>query len=95
MLTRRTNPVCDYLAGVIRQSVFAGIVVWGVALAVTHPPFGMGGPNYALAATFALAAAGMGALVARARAFLHIQRIWPGGTARLLVTGWGSCSAGT
>ena len=59
----------------VRQSVFAGVVIWGVALAVTHPPFGMGGPNYPLAAIVALTVAGVVALVAHARAFLLIQRI--------------------
>lgn len=60
---------------VVRQSVFGGIIIWGVALVVTHPPFGMGGPNYPLATIVALAGAGVVALVARARAFLYIQRI--------------------
>lgn len=83
MSTQRTSSDSDSLGGVkrqlrrwvVRQSVFAGIVVWGLALFVTHPPFGMGGPNYPLAAIVALSVAGVVALVARARAFLHIQRI--------------------
>jgi hypothetical protein len=90
VLTHRTNSDDDGFAElkrqlrrwVVRQSVFVGFVVAGVALVVTHSPFGMGGPNYPLAAIFALAAAGMVALVGRARAFLHIQRILAGIEAR-------------
>ena len=103
MLTQRTNSDYDSLGDVkrqlrrwvVRQSVFAGIVVWGVVLFVTHPRFGMGGPNYPLATLFALAAVGMVALVGVHGPFCISNAFWLSGTARLLGTGWGWNLVGT
>ncbi len=83
MWTQQTNPDSGSLAEakwqlrrwVVRQSVVAGILVWGAAFIFTQPSFGMGGPNYISATIASLVGAAAVALVAYIRAVLHFQRI--------------------
>jgi hypothetical protein len=82
-MTQRTQPDCESLADVKRQlqrrvgrqSVVAGIIVWGVVFVFTQPQFGTGGPNYVSATIASLVGAGVVALMAQIRAFLHFQQI--------------------